>query len=897
MAHNITFIPQAMNQKINQFTHIFNEALDLPKEEHQAYVDKMSGSNPELRQRLLDLLDSAEEASAFFNDLQADMYQSLVAQDVLTGTELLNYQIGEKLGEGGMATVYKARRADGLYEGEVAFKVFDKGKHHPELAQRFEYERKILASLSHPNIAQIIDAGATPQGVPFYLLEYVNGQNVVTYVQQNKLSLRQTLQVFLKIAKAVQYAHQNFIIHRDIKPANVLVDQRGEPKLLDFGIAKVMENATLPTLDTQAFLLTPEYASPEQLIGQSITTATDVYLLGLLLYELITFEKPFVTKGKDLLAIHEQRQKQAIKSPLKYARKQPQPRDTTGISADLDTIVLQMLAYEPEERYGSVQSLVEDIEALLNNQPIKAKAHDWLYQTKKYVRRNTALVGLGGVLVVSLLVFTLVYIVNINQALAKAENATQQARLFQKESEKEAKVSKQVSGFLVDLFQSSHPDNARGKEVTAQQILEKGYKKIKKTKQSPEVKTRLLITMSTTFRAFHRNKKSEELINEALETYTKEKQPNPVLLATLYQEKGILSRDTEKPKEAIQFLNKGTQALEKLPQRSKEANELLSSLYGKIAYIHRQQNNLDQALIEAKKGLAIQQKIYPANHVGTAETLFIIAGIYKSKRDYKTAEQYQRQSLNMCKALFKGAHPGIAANLGNLSFFLEKQKKFAEAEKILQESLQQNQQLYGKKHRSIATAYNNLGNNAFAQKNYPKATEYYKKATAMSEELFGRKSSGVAIYLHNQARVRFRQKQWAEAITLLKEASQINEIKNRRKNLAGNYLLLGRAHNERETYGEATKYYEKSLGLYQALKPQNKDAIARIHYYLGQAQVKTTQYAQAAPHLEQAYKLFQLLNQQNNIKKSLELLVSVYGQLKNPQKQQEFQQLLSSNKQ
>lgn len=885
-----------MDQKINQFTHIFNEALDLPKAERQAYIEKMSGSNTELRSRLLDLLDSAEEASAFFSDLQAEMYQSLVDQDTLTGTELLNYKIGEKLGEGGMATVYKAQRIDGLYEGAVAFKVFDKGKHHSELAQRFEYERKILASLTHPNIAQIIDAGATPQGVPFYLLDYIDGQNVFDYVKQNQLSLKQTLELFLKIAKAVQYAHQNFIIHRDLKPANVLVDQRGEPKLLDFGIAKVMENAALPTLDTQAFLLTPEYASPEQLAGQNITITTDVYLLGLLLYELITYAKPFVTQGKDLLAIHQERQKQAITPPLKYIHQQSIPRDTTGISADLDAIVLQMLAYEPQERYSSVEALVEDLEALLANQPIKAKAHDWVYQTKKYVRRNKTLVGLGSALLGALLVFTLLYIVNINQALAKAEKATQKAQRFQSEAENEAQVSQQVSDFLVDLFQSSHPDNARGKAVTAEQILEKGYQKIKKTKQSAEVKTRLLITMSTTFRAFHQNKKAEEATNEAMSTYLKEKDPKPQLLALLYQEKGILSRDTEKPEEAIQYLNKSTQVLEKLPQRSKKTNELLSSLYGKLAYVYRQKSDLDKALVEAKKGLAIQQKIYPKTHVGTAETLFIIAGIYKSKRDYKTAEKYQRQSLEMCKALFKGAHPGIAANLNSLSFFLEKQKKFKEAETILQEALQQNRQLYGEKHRSIATAYNNLGNNAFAQKNYSEALKYHQQATAMSEQLFGRKSNGVAVYLHNQARVKFRQKQEKEAIILLQEASQINEIKKRTRNLAGNYLLMGKVYYQSNDRVTAMGYFEKAQRAYQSLKSPQSDLLARTSYHLGKTQLENQLYAKAAPNLLKAYELFTSLKQANNIKKTLEQLVVVYQHLDQPQKQKKFQQLLDSSK-
>ena len=253
-----------------------------------------------------------------------------------------------------MATVYKAQRADGLYESEVALKIFDKGKHHPELIQRFEYERKILARLVHSNIAKIIDAGVTPQGTPFYLLEYIDGQNVRDYVQQKQLSLRQTLQLFLKIAKAVQFAHQNFIIHRDIKPSNILVDQLGEPKLLDFGIAKVMENAVLPSIDTQAFLLTPEYASPEQMAGQNITAATDVYLLGLLLYELVTFEKPFETRGKSLVEIHKERGQQVIMTPLKKIRKDKLTRNTAGISDDLDVIVAKMLAFEPRERYNNV---------------------------------------------------------------------------------------------------------------------------------------------------------------------------------------------------------------------------------------------------------------------------------------------------------------------------------------------------------------------------------------------------------------------------------------------------------------------------------------------------------------------------------------------------------------
>ena len=251
--------------------------------------------------------------------------------------------------------------------------------------------------------------------------------------------------------------------------------------------------------------------------------------------------------------------------------------------------------------------MIEDIEALLSNQPIKAKGNDWLYKVKKYTKRNPTLVGLSSLLVVSLLVFTLVYIVNINWALTKARKATTKAQFFQQKAEEEAKVSKQVSGFLVDLFQSSHPDKARGQAVTAEDILEKGFQKIKTNKQSPEVKTRLLITMSTTFRAFHQNKKAEEALSKASAIYEKVDNPNPTLLALLHQEKGVFYRDTEQDTKAIQDFKKGIKVLEELAQKSKEEQELLSNLYGKLAYIYRQQNNLEQALAMALKGLTIQR--------------------------------------------------------------------------------------------------------------------------------------------------------------------------------------------------------------------------------------------------------------------------------------------------
>jgi len=883
-----------MKQKITQFTHIFNEALDLPRKERQAYVDKMSGSNPELRQHLLDLLDSAEKASAFFNDLQSDMYQSLVAPDTLTGTELLNYRIGEKLGEGGMATVYKAQRIDGLYEGEVAFKVFDRGTHHPELAQRFEYERKILASLSHPNIAQIIDAGATSQGIPFYLLEYVNGQNILAYIQQHQLSLRQTLALFLKIAKAVQYAHQNFIIHRDIKPANVLVDQRGEPKLLDFGIAKVMEESSLPGTETQALLLTPDYASPEQLNGQPITMATDVYLLGLLLYELITFEKPFDTSHKNLLKIHKERQQQTVIAPLKRISKQHLPRNTAGVSADLNIIVLKMLAYEPKERYNNVASLVEDIEALLAHQPIEARPATWTYKTQKYIKRNPAIAGLSTLMVVASFVFALVYVININKALTRAKQATQTAQTFQKKAEEEANVSQQVSDFLQNFFIAGHPDVARGKQVTVRQMLGKGFVEIQQKDLAPEVKARLLLTMSKTFKGISEFAQSTEAIDLAIHAAQKIKPLNPLLLGELYYQKAVVYRNLEKIDSAIVYSQKSIKLLENLPSQTTQDSKMLAKVYSQLAFIYyRGGKKVDEALALTKKSLAIQQKVYDGPHFEIVGTLFVMANLYRKKKDYKTGEAYQRKSLAMCQKIYKNPHPCATSNLNNLSFFLRAQKKYKEAKEVLEKSLALSIKLHGEKHRSVATTYSNIGHLYKRQQQYDKARNLYAKAINIFQEIFGEEYSLYASTQENICETYIKEKKnLPQTILLLNKVVAINQKKNRKHYVAGNYYFLGRAYTHTRQYRLAKASLEKSLQYYTAKK--SFKALAKIHQALGALFYQQQKYTQAENWWLKVAKDYEGKKITfDQAKPALKALVKLYEHTQRSSQKQQYEQLLT----
>lgn len=816
-----------MNHQVNQFTHIFNEALDLPAQERESYVKQLCGSDAELFARIMDLLKSADEASLFFNDLQQDMYGSLATSPDLTDLELLNYKISDKLGEGGMATVYKAQRIDGLYDHEVAIKVFDKGGHHPELAQRFEAERSILAALAHPNIAKILDAGITPQGAPFYILEYIKGHNVLDYVKTQKYNLRQTLQLFLKITQAVQFAHQNFVIHRDLKPDNILVDALGEPKLLDFGIAKVLDNASLPTTQTQAFLLTPDYAAPEQLKGGNITTATDVYLLGLLLYELATLEKPYQNQGKAPAEILEARQQQRLATPFK---KVAQPE---GISADLDNVVLKALAQAPEERYTGVQALVDDVQALLANRPVKARPASWGYKAKKYAQRNPAIVGISALSVLVLVVSTLLYIVNINKALADAKSATNQAVVFQKAAEQEAKVSKEVSNFLTSLFASTRP-SAKGKDVSAREVLNNGFEKIQKRKQAPEVKVRLLITMGETFRVFNQHPQAKKAIAQAASIYAQAKLNNDYLQALIYKEEGMLLRDVkgEKMAQALAKLQAAAQIFETMPDLDKDQRKVLANVYRQTAYIYQENRQVDKGIGLMKKQLDNQQKLYGNTHDQVAQTLYTLASLYTETRHYDSARIYQEQSLEICRALYKKAHPGIAANLGGLATIMNKLNKIEDAERLHLEALKVNKALYGEKHREIATNLLNLGNNLFRQRKLKQSISYYQQSVDMFKDLFGAKHSLVAGALNGLAKVYAKQGAPEKAIEILKECIKINQSKKRVAKVAINAYYLGKAYFQTKEYALSEKYLSQAAQTFEQPKAR-KTYLYYIYFSLG----------------------------------------------------------------
>ncbi len=383
---------------------IFQAALDLPREERAAYVASATAGDDDLRREVESLLRSEEDSDEFLSGQAADYVPGALAEDEAPdaniGRRIGPYRIEREIGAGGMGAVYLAERVD-EFQQKVALKLMRRGMDSRMVVSRFRYERQILAGLDHPNIARLLDGGATGDGRPYFVMEYVEGVPIDVYCAAHALPIRRRLELFRQVCAAVQYAHQSLVVHRDIKPGNILVGEDGVPKLLDFGIAKLLrEEAPRETALTQlgVRLMTPEYASLEQVRGLPVTTATDVYSLGVVLYELLAGKPPYAFETRlplelDRLICETDPPRPSLAAPPALAR---------SLQGDLDVIVLRAMEKEPAQRYASADQLSEDVRRHLEGIPVMARPHTLMYRASKFVRRNRVAVAAAVLVMASL---------------------------------------------------------------------------------------------------------------------------------------------------------------------------------------------------------------------------------------------------------------------------------------------------------------------------------------------------------------------------------------------------------------------------------------------------------------------------------------------------------------
>jgi eukaryotic-like serine/threonine-protein kinase len=521
---------QLTAERMSRLGRLLDEVLVLEASQRGAWLDTLGGDDAELRPVVQELLSQAAslEAADFLGTLPKLTLTGLLAEPARTpahspGEAVGPYWLERELGRGGMGTVWLAERLDRTLKRKVALKLPHQGVAREQLAQRLARERDILSSLEHPNIARLYDAGVSEDGQPFLALEYVEGLPIDSYAHEHTLELRQRLGLFLQVARAVAYAHARLVLHRDLKPPNILVTLDGQVRLLDFGVAKLLQDgAARETELTQlgGRALTPDYASPEQIRGESLTTASDIYSLGVVLYELVCERRPYKLTRSSMGALEE-----AILAadPIRPSRA-AQPRFARALAGDVDTIILKMLEKDPAARYATVNAVIDDIERYLGGQPVLARPDSAWYRARKFIRRHRVLVSAGAAVVTAIVVGAAAALWEARVArleAARAEASAQEARF-------EARVARANHEFLTQIF----GDAMRGGETSAmrarldraRELLQRRYT------DEPIIYALLLLQLAGRYDEAGLDEREEEVMKEF--AAIAEKTGDPSLLAT-----------------------------------------------------------------------------------------------------------------------------------------------------------------------------------------------------------------------------------------------------------------------------------------------------------------------------------------------------------------------------
>ncbi|MEL7297621.1 MAG: serine/threonine-protein kinase, partial [Pseudomonadota bacterium] len=491
----------------------FHQALELPDDERAEFIDAFCAKHPDDAKALRELLNAATLDDEF---LRSPIESAVSAardsvHDGRIGSTVGQYVIKRRIATGGMGSVFLAERESSEFDQEVAIKLMNSRVLGPDAVQRFRIERQILANLSHPNIAALIDGGTTIEGVPFLVMPYIDSVPIDVYCNTQKLTIPERLELVLRVGAAVTYAHQNLVVHRDLKPSNIVVDQHGDPQLLDFGIAKLLEGNALDesalTRDG-ARALTPECASPEQVRGQPVSVATDVYALGVLLFRLLTGRSPYAATtdspyelAQAIVSDDPRRPSTVVTEPT---RGENEPSIDVGaafgatpellrksLAGDLDNIILKSLQKDPERRYSSVAAQMQDISNYLEKRPVSARPDSLWYRTRKFVVRNSVVVAASLVAVSGIVGLTAYY----TQRLAAERDIAQQ----------ESEAARQVTDFLVNIFAATRAGRKDAETVTVREVLDRGAEKIDDSLgEQPLIHARVLQHIARTYASIAR---------------------------------------------------------------------------------------------------------------------------------------------------------------------------------------------------------------------------------------------------------------------------------------------------------------------------------------------------------------------------------------------------------
>ncbi len=806
---------------------LFDKASRLPELERSDYLHRECGSDEALLKEVEALLRASTDADAYY----AEMAERFGLACIFSGDielpeqdEIGAYKLLRLIGRGGMGAVYLAERADKQYEQQVALKILPFGVGGEEARDRFFAERQILARLVHPNIARLLDGGITEQGTPYFVMDLVEGEPLDVYCDARQLGLDARLALFCEVCEAVQYAHRNLIVHRDLKPANILVEKPGSIKLLDFGIAKALAAEQGDPLMTRTGVtpMTSLYASPEMLRRETITTASDVYALGVVLYELLVGRHPYNLtndpSGPELwhsiceldptLPSNGALQYEAADERAKSRGLRPK-RLAQNLAGDLDTIVAKAMQKDPDQRYGSVEQLAADIRRHVNGLPVLAKPPTAMYRLQKFVSRRKGLVAMGA----AALFFVAAIFYQSNRATLEAERAN-----------REAEIAREVSDFLVSVFEVADPARSRGETITARELLDNGAEQLAgDTVEDPEVAARLKSTIAVVYTQMAAYSEAETLFDDALLLQRQHLGDNhPETLQTLTR-MGLMYQEIGRFGDAKQMLSE-TLATQQQILGQTHTDTLETMRY--LAIVHAQLGDFTGAIELGEALVSAYRSQFGAADQRTLKNSGTLAVFYKLAGDWTLAESMYKEVLASAPPP-SASDPVALSAMQNLADLLSDQSRFDEAEPLYQRASAGMRRVFGDEHPNVTRITVNFANMYLGVGNYGKAESLYSEALAVQRATLGEHHFETLNGKMKLGELYTEQGRFNEAETLLTDAlvGHRETIGPVHRKTAGVMARLTEVHRAMGNDDQALVFARQRLETWQALAAGNDATI------------------------------------------------------------------------
>jgi eukaryotic-like serine/threonine-protein kinase len=816
-----------------QIQTLFHDATERPAPEQRAFLESACGGDSTLLVEVLALLEEDSRGESLLDRDVAHVAYEMVgdaSHPSIRPGQFGPYHIKELLGEGGMGAVYLAERED--LGNLVAIKVLRDAWLSPARRERFATEQRMLAQLNHPSIARLYDANTLEDGTPWFVMEYVDGVPLTEYCRKNECSIEERLKLLRMVCEAVQYAHQHALIHRDLKPSNILVKRDGSVRLLDFGIAKQIEDLDAPVDQTRTALrlMTPAYAAPEQVRGERVGIQADVYALGVILYELLAGRLPFdlahktASEAATIITTVEPEKPSAA-----AAKNSANAVSAKTAWADLDVLCLTAMHQDSKRRYQSVEALIRDLDHYLQGQPLEAQPDSLRYTLGKFVRRNWQAVSAAAVVVAIVVGLVIFYTVRLtiarNAAVAQAER------------------TQRIQRFMLNLFQGGDPAAGPADNLRVVTLLDRGVQEARGLDAEPAVQAELYETLGGIYQKLGKYDQANSLLQSALAERKSVFGPDSAETAKSLLALGSLRDDQAQYEEAERLIRQALdmdkrhlprndpaiakatlalgavledrgeydQSIATLEQTAQlysapgsSTTDLADTLY-ELASANFYAGHYETSEAINERVLGMYRQIYGDHHPRVADILINLGAIRFDLGHYADAERYDRQALDIVQAWYGKDNPETATDLTILARALIHQNRFTEANDLLQQSLAIKERAFGNLHPSVASTLNELGSLALQENKYDVAEQDFKRMADIYRSVYGGHHYLLGTALSNMGSVYSAQHQWSraepfyrQAISIYTQALSATDI-----NVGTARIKLGRAILHQHRYAEA----------------------------------------------------------------------------------------------